>query len=560
MANIVQIPPHIVSRIAAGEVIERPVYAVKELIENALDAQATAITVQIESGGLKKIVVTDNGIGMNKTDLLESFKPHTTSKLVDDSLQGIETLGFRGEALASIAAVSDMYIQSRTNEDTVGVQVVLKAGTVTKIAPVGMPFGTSITVENIFYPVPARKKFLKSERTEFRHIVELVSEYAMSFPDVRFLLLHNNRIILDVPHNQTSIHRLEALLKKTIVSQLLPVSAEDSYITIGGYIAHPQLSTPTQSKQYIFINNRVVKDRFISSAIKQEFGTLLAKTQHPIFILDIQMPYEMVDVNVHPRKEQVSVVNHESLIQFIRSAVSNTLEHNNLSFSVPREIPYSSRRGSTDSEDAQLLREAQELWSVKDPVALSDLDSIYQIHNTYLVLQTKSGLVLVDQHAAHERILYEQIMSTYTKEVQDIYVLKKPILLDLTVRDSEIIKEYLPYFLQSGFEIKEDKSRLSLYSIPRLFNKRDVNQLVVEIADRLGEVGSFTSVDGITDMMIAYLACRGAIKAGEKLTKDEAKRLLEKLENTPHNATCPHGRPTKISLSLQNLHKWFRRE
>jgi len=560
MPKISKIPPHVVARIAAGEVIERPVYAVKELIENALDANATRITIQIEASGLKKIIVTDNGEGMSNQDIQESFLPHTTSKLIDESLVGIQTLGFRGEALASIAAVSDLIIQSRNLDDTAGTQVEIKSGDVQKVLPVGMPHGTSVTIENLFYPVPARKKFLKSERTEFRHIVDLVSEYALSFPSVRFLLLHNNRVVIDVPENQSFIQRLEDVLKQPLVSNLIPVVSDDAYISVNGYIAHPQLSTSTLYKQYLFLNNRVVSDRYISSAIKQAYGTLLAKTQYPIFILHLTVPYEMVDVNVHPRKEQVSFVHKDMVISTIQNSVSQTLEKSNLHFTVPPTQIYSARRGSTLSEDAQMLRDAQDLWNVKDPILLSDSQALQQIHSMYIMVQTKRGIVLIDQHAAHERILYEQIIKTFKKEVQKKYVLKKHTVLSFTPSEEEIVEEYLSLFISLGFDIQKKNKQYVLNALPALFKSRNTAQVIREIIDQLSEYGSVVTLDSITDMMITYLACRAAVKAGEKLIVPEMKRLIEKLENTPNNATCPHGRPTRIDLPLTELNKWFKRE
>lgn len=560
MPKISKIPPHVVARIAAGEVIERPVYAVKELIENALDANATRITIQIEASGLKKIIVTDNGEGMSNQDIQESFLPHTTSKLIDESLVGIQTLGFRGEALASIAAVSDLIIQSRNLDDTAGTQVEIKSGDVQKVLPVGMPHGTSVTIENLFYPVPARKKFLKSERTEFRHIVDLVSEYALSFPSVRFLLLHNNRVVIDVPENQSFIQRLEDVLKQPLVSNLIPVVSDDAYISVNGYIAHPQLSTSTLYKQYLFLNNRVVSDRYISSAIKQAYGTLLAKTQYPIFILHLTVPYEMVDVNVHPRKEQVSFVHKDMVISTIQNSVSQTLEKSNLHFTVPPTQIYSARRGSTLSEDAQMLRDAQDLWNVKDPILLSDSQALQQIHSMYIMVQTKRGIVLIDQHAAHERILYEQIIKTFKKEIQKKYILKRHTVLSFTPSEEEIVEEYLSLFISLGFDIQKKNKQYVLNALPALFKSRNTAQVIREIIDQLSEYGSVVTLDSITDMMISYLACRAAVKAGEKLTVPEMKRLIEKLENTQNNATCPHGRPTRIDLPLTELNKWFKRE
>ncbi len=560
MRKIHALPDQVIARIAAGEVIERPVYAVKELVENSLDAGASRITIQIEESGLKKIIVSDNGEGMDKDDLLESFKPHTTSKLLDESLIGIKTLGFRGEALASIAAVSDMVLQSRTSDSPAGEQVTLKAGNITHSGPIGMPQGTIVTVNNLFYTVPGRKKFLKSDRTEFRHIVNLITQYALSFPKVRFLLLHNKRAILDLPPVHKIEDRLLILFGEQIYNHLFPITQEDPYITIRGFIARPQIATRTNSKQYLFINNRAVNDRLIATAVKEAFGSLLENTQFPVFVFYLDIPYEVVDVNVHPRKEQVSFVNNTMIFNTVKAAVTAALAENNLTFANLSFSRYSPRKGTTDTVAAQILREKTDPWNVKEELALVDTTQIQQIHNTYLLVPTKKGLMLVDQHAAHERILYEQFSDTYKNKKHKSYVLPSPITLELPVTDAEVLAQHLSTFLNLGFEVHPKKGNVfSVNSIPRIFQDRDISTLIREIIEDLSSGTGVKDIDSYSTTMISFLACRAAIKAGERLTAGEAKRLIEKLENTKNNTTCPHGRPTRIALDLIELHKWFKR-
>lgn len=561
MKKIYPLSEQVIARIAAGEVIERPVYAVKELVENALDAHADSVTVIIEDSGLKKIVVTDNGDGMSKEDIVESIKPHTTSKLIDD-LIGISTLGFRGEALSSIASISQMTIQSRERVDAIGTQITVHVGEVESILPFGMPVGTTVTVENIFSSLPARKKFLKSERTEFRHILEVVIQYALSYKDVRFVLIHNDRTIIDLPKTQVYPDRLEKVLGYNFSEHLLPLIADESYIDVQGFISHPQVASSTQTKQYIFINNRVVTDKTISTAVREAYGNLLDKTQFPIFIFFLNIPYEMVDVNVHPRKEQVAFVNNTLVFDTIKNAVTQTLLSNNLTFHNVSFRQFSPRSGTTSSYASTVLKDTVEPWNVKDIGKILKKSDVGQIHNLYLTIQTKNGFLLVDQHAAHERILYEQFLEEF-KNKQKLNMskdLKKPIIIDLSFSDSELLNEYLDVFSQLGFEIEEFKgTSYRVNKIPELFIDRDITLLILDVLENIDKKIE-SDIDRYSDVMISYLACRSAIKAGEVLTKKEAEGLIQKLESTSHNATCPHGRPTKIEISLRELNRLFKRE
>lgn len=360
MQKIHLLPEHIIAKIAAGEIIERQVSAVKELIENALDANANSITIQLEEGGLKKIVVMDNGEGMDHDDLLLSYKPHTTSKLPNNELTGIATLGFRGEALWSIASVSSLTIQSRTLATPTGFQITLHAGSLLENKPVGMPVGTSISIQNIFSNIPARKKFLKSQQTEFRYVIDLVSRYAMVYPEIRFLLIHNKRTILDFPKKQTLTERASMILGPTISNLLIPVSSDNPYLKISGYIAHPQISTRIQNKQYLFINKRIVKSKVISAIIKKCYGSLIETSRYPVYILFLDIPFELIDVNIHPRKEKVGFLNSEEVNSQIKETIINTLAQNDLTFRGFAKAPFSFRAGTTNQYAARLLREQVE--------------------------------------------------------------------------------------------------------------------------------------------------------------------------------------------------------
>jgi len=560
MNKIITLPERIISRIAAGEVIERPVYAVKELIENSLDAGSDSIRIQIEEAGLKKIVVSDDGEGMSEEDLLQSFKPHTTSKVTEETLIGIKTLGFRGEALASIAAICTLTLQSRTKETPAGISIKIQNGEIVDKSPMGMPVGTAITIQNLFSTVPARKKFLKTQRTEFRHIVELISSYALAYPHIRFTLIHNKKIILELSKNMTLPNRIEKILGASLLTQLLPVTAEPSYVQIQGFIARPQISVSTQSKQYVFVNKRLVSDRLISNAVKEIYGHLLEATRFPVFILFLDLPHEAVDVNVHPRKEQVIYMNTRSVYDAVKDAISKTLSENNLTFSQDILPKYSPRAGTTSLYAAQVLKEEIIPWNVKDALSVLDSSDIIQIHNTYVMAQTKRGALLLDQHAAHERILYKQFKKEFHLKKKRVMELEEPLFIEVSTADVEVLHEHLETLQTFGFTIKQDKNHtFYITHVPELFKDRDISQLIHEMVEELANDKEFSNLDHLTDLMLSFLACRSAIKAGEKLTQQEARKLIQKLQKTPNNTTCPHGRPTQIEVDLKNLHRIFKR-
>lgn len=560
MTKIHQLSSHIVAKIKAGEVIERPAFAVKELIENSLDALADSITIEIEDSGLKKIVVTDTGEGMSREDLALCFKPHTTSKLqTEEELLSIKTLGFRGEALASIAAISTITIQSRTKNTPIGYEVTIQSGRVDEIKAVGMPVGTRIIIHNLFASIPGRKKFLKSKRTEFRHILDTVLHYALSFPSVRFLLKHDKRIVLDIAKNQTVHDRIPYIVGEYIFSQFVPVTYQDSYITISGFITKPHLTTSTQQKQFLFINKRTVSDKSVSTAVKESYGSMLDASSYPVFLLFITLPHEMVDINIHPRKEQVSFVNPTFIFEHVKEAITQTLTHNNLTFgNISWKKDFLETPGKTTTLAALLLKET--VLSKESLVKNIQKKDLHQLHKLYIVVSTNNGFVIVDQHAAHERVLFEKLQKEFTKlKKKHAHTLQKPIPLTFSVSDATILKEQKKMLLKLGFTLKPVKdTSFILYTIPLLFKDRDYQKVLQEIIEDLRQ-NRLTTLDSQSHTMLAYLACHAAVKSGDSLEQSHMKELLEQLGKADNNYTCPHGRPTRIELTLEQLHKFFKR-
>lgn len=569
MSRIKKLSPLLISKIAAGEVIERPAYAVKELVENAIDAEANNIRIDIEKAGLQKISVQDNGIGMTQEDLELAVLPHTTSKLYSaEALHSITSKGFRGEALASIAAMSDLTLQSRTKDTEGGTHIEVSQGNVLKIKPIGMPVGTTVIVENLFDPVPARKKFLRAPQTEFRHILDSIVTIALAHPEIRFFVTHNKKTILDIPRHKTLQERVHMLLGDTLFQHFIPVSFEESYITMAGFISKPQIHS-TAGKQYFFVNNRRISDQKIAQTIKETYGTLLDPHTQPIVVLFFDIPHEMVDVNVHPRKEQVHFYHQQIVLQAIAQMISETLQQKNLTFQDKRWKKGSNsfddfllRDGSTKTYAGSLLRDEVKTQLVEDKKPIDVHHELAQFHNLYLVTQTDKGIMLVDQHAAHERVLYEEFTAAFAgkKTQRTQHVLHKAVLLNLSAVDAEIMRNNLHELQQLGFEIEEFTSNtFKINAVPELFQDRNITELLLEMIEDLSQEKSVKTIDIRSHRMLTYLACRSAIKSGDTLSDEERKNLLTKLSACKNSFTCPHGRPTHIEISLQELAKMFKR-
>jgi DNA mismatch repair protein MutL len=562
MRKIHRLTPSIIAKIAAGEVIERPAFAVKELIENAVDADASFIEIQIEESGLRRITVIDNGEGMSREDLEVCFLPHTTSKLdTDKEIIGIRTLGFRGEALSSIAAVSHMTISTRTPKDIGGRIIQVRGGIVEDSAPIGAPIGTSVTAEGLFYSIPARKKFLKSAQTEFRHISDLVSHYALMYPTIQFQLKHNKKSVLDLPAVTEISERIRIILGSALAEHLIPVSHEENHLNIEGFIGKPQVASKQNQKQYIFVNGRAVTDRIVQLAIKEAFGSLLPATQTPVFILHLTLPHEIVDVNVHPRKEKITFVNPDLIFSTVKLAVTKTLNDHNITFHLSKFTDENSaKRGETQSLAGNLLRETVLPWKRTDAITIDPKDTVTQIHQTYLITYDKDNIYLIDQHAAHERILFNTFLEQFSEKQQRTRVLGHPLTISLSLAEKQVLEEYGEIFTDTGisYDIGADNTA-RITSIPEVFAGRNMERILKDmIADIItGKTGEIRDEGSIR--MMKFLACRAAVKAGDVLGEQQMLDLVMNLLSCEQKETCPHGRPTTISLSLEELRHEFRR-
>ncbi len=551
MPRIKTLPQAVVNKIAAGEVVENPASIIKELIENSLDAKATQIKIELKKSGKEKIVVTDDGHGMVKEDLKLATLPHTTSKIRHlDDLLGVLSFGFRGEALASIDQVSQLTIASRPTEEQTGFVVQKETQ---QIKPLGMPIGTQVVIEDLFNTIPARKKFLKSKTMELNKIIKIVTQLALANHQIGFQLLNDKKLIIDVPAQQTFINRVEELLGLE-KPQLLPVDFSQPHLKITGFIGKPPLSRSINNRQYLFVNQRSITHSGIEKTVRHAYGNLIEKSHHPIFVLFIKAPPQTVDVNVHPQKETISFIDESLIKKAIHEAISQSL----FSYeSNPQKTLIFKDNDFRLSYLSQQLKEEVTPWSVKD---LAKTEQILQVHNLYLIAATKQGVILIDQHAAHERILYEQFKAAFNEKKKQSFKLKKSLIIKLSPTDSQILESQLESLTELGFDLTSfGQTSFKINALPKLLKDHQPKELILNLIDELHHHQSSYATNTLIERTLSSLACRAAIKAGDLLTETESKKLLKKLSQTKTQYTCPHGRPVSIELSLNELGRMFKR-
>jgi len=415
-----------------------------------------------------------------------------------------------------------------------------------------MAQGTIVVAENLFGNIPARKKFLKSPLTELRHSIDTINHFAVAYPSIKFTLTHAKRVILDYPSTEDLSERIEQLIGSETFSFFLPIKKSESYVSLSGFIAKPQINSTTSSKQFLFVNKRKVQDKLIAQAVKESFGTMLEATTYPLFVLFVTVPFEMVDVNVHPRKEQVAFANNQFMYQTIKQLISETLEENNLTF---QNLSWKRTGvGMTRSFAGKFLKE-----NVLDneTILINKSSRVFQLNKLYIVMSSKNGLVLVDQHAAHERVLFEKLQQEFIKQKNKSHLFKlpQPVALKLTKSEEVLLKEYKNTLQKLGFLF--DKEILT--HVPMLFQDRNPHELLQNILEDLKNQTGIKTIDTTSEEMLAFLACRAAVKAGDVLQDEHMRKILSDLDNTQHNTTCPHGRPTRIFISMNELENMFGR-
>lgn len=655
MPPIRELPDAVINQIAAGEVIERPSSAVKEMLENSIDAGSKSISIELAEGGRDLVRIVDDGGGIPADELLLAVRPHATSKLASaDDLFRVKTLGFRGEALASIAGVSDFRIQSRPVGQSTGAFLEVRQGIVGSVGECGSPVGTQIEVRNLFATIPVRRKFLKTKHTELGHVTEAVIRLALAYPSVSLRLIHNERVIHERPADLDRRATIDRFFGREVAESLIPIESEFEEIRITGFAADPKVDRPNNRAQYLFVNGRAIRDRSLGHAMCEAYRGLIMTGRYPVAFLFIDMPADAVDVNVHPTKIEVRFQDPHRLYSQILAAIRTRFLAADLTARLrpptpapsaptpmddrdelfPEPVSMPSARAAINREfslSASLDRPTPSLWpstrsegsvalatesegaiataSTKsanetifaarrsfaddqvemaplasrrsaETIAVAPTPAVYpaseqaptrsapvaphvkamQLHNTYLVVETPDGMLLVDQHALHERILYEEFRERVARHAVEIQELLVPEPVELSPTQVGLVLEQREVMAQAGLRVEEFGERCVLiHSVPAMLRRLRPEKLVKELAHRLEETGRVPSRDQMLEELLHMAACKAAVKAGDPLTDAEIRDLLKDRDRVEDSHHCPHGRPTVLRYSLRELEKQFKR-
>ena len=618
MSTIRILPEVLANKIAAGEVVERPASVVKELVENALDAEATRILIDIENGGRTLIRVADNGAGMRRDDALLSVERFATSKIhTDEDLFAISTLGFRGEALPSIAAVSKMTLVTRHGTSDSGVEIRINGGKIVHVGEAGAPPGTMISVAQLFYNTPARRKFLKGVATEMAHIADVAAAMALGRPQVHFKLTHNGRTVKQWSKAGDGALRTADVLGQVAGADLIALGAVSGSLKISGYLGPSRLARSTSRGIYLYVNGRRVRDRVIQHALFDGYSGRLMKGQFPLAVLFLELPFDQVDVNVHPTKHEIRFADQRAVHDCVRDQVAAALASAekrlwalpespppdrledmardmepyriprprgmDLQVSSPEPFVYQVRQDRSDdppagrqaratispvppaehapaapypvSETASAKSQQSALWQAG---GFADLEVIGQCHGTYIICQSPRGLILIDQHAAHERIVYEQLKAGAGRiDAQRLLV---PETVELGFAEARAMAPLIPRLNELGLELEPFGGQtFAVKSVPVLLDDRDIGRVIVELAEKAVEVGLAGDPEKILDACRMVMACHNAVRANQRLSTEQIHRMLQNLDRCQNPDHCPHGRPTWIQWRVRDLEKQFKR-
>jgi len=590
-----QLPDLLVNQIAAGEVVERPSSVVKELVENSLDAGAKSIRVALELGGKRLVRVTDDGCGIGVDELPLALARHATSKIDTlDDLEGVATMGFRGEALPSMASVSRMTITSRTASAEHAWRIGAANGKLEDAAPAAGAPGTQVELRDLFYNVPARRKFLRTDQTEFNHIDELLKRFALARPDVGFQLQHNNRMVrqfLPVSTDADMLARLEAVTGPEFVEHVIELDEQRGTLGLRGWVAEPRYNRAQADRQFFFVNGRVVRDRLVAHAIRQSFHDVLYHGRHPAFVLFLDLPFSAVDVNVHPQKHEVRFRDSRSVHDFIFSTLSRRLADVGVGSGALRpgaqvqEPAFSAGTGDWAARQAtmpisvaeQMQRYAQLVSTTggmpaarggAGAEALSSSDeeipplgfALAQLHGVYILAQNRHGLVLVDMHAAHERITYERLKASLAESGIRSQNLLVPVTVHVSEREADMVETHAARLGNLGIGCDRSGPQTVLVrKVPTLLQQADMTRLLQDVLSELATDGKSLKIESEMDEVLSSMACHGSVRANRQLNVAEMNALLRDMERTDRVAQCNHGRPTWVQLDMQSLDRLFLR-
>ncbi|MBI1955120.1 MAG: DNA mismatch repair endonuclease MutL [Acidobacteria bacterium] len=634
MGRIRILPERVANKIAAGEVVERPASVVKELLENSLDAGAERIRLEVEGGGKKRIQVVDDGCGMVRDDALLAFERHATSKLrTPEDLLSIATMGFRGEALPSIAAVSRLVLETRSQEETTGTRVEIAGGRLLNVLEAGLPAGTSVTVSNLFYNTPARRKFLRTESTELSHITSLVTHYALAYPEKSFLLRVSSGEAVNVTPVGSLRERVFQIFGGELLEDLVefgprtadilvatPEEAEEAMplepdsvplrIRVRGFLSRPQVQKLNRNSIYIFVNRRLIRDRVLLHAIQEAYRNILPAHCFPVVLLFLEMPYTEVDVNVHPSKTEVRFRHQQFVHDLVRETLRESLavskpistfpigastaplppsgkaeiplpetresrfpRANQLHLTPPplppREQPlplepptgnFSAIRAPWTPEGQRVAEPAVEVPSESIPSELAQLKPLGQIRDSFIVASSPSGLWLIDQHVAHERVLFERLLLQWANGAMDSQRLLMPHILRLSPAQSALWSQIAEELAAAGFETEPfGQNTVAVKSVPADVKADDVERLLGELMENLEKESRALSPEAIRNKIAASVACHAAIKVNTPLDQQKMEWLLGELAATRHPMSCPHGRPVVLKYGMKDILKAFHR-
>ncbi len=639
MGNIILLDEITANKIAAGEVVERPASVVKEMIENSIDAKATNITVEIENGGISKIKIIDNGTGIAVDDIEIAFERHSTSKIRSAlDLDSISTLGFRGEALASISSVSKVDLVSKEKDKEQGMFVRVEGGRLIETRPIGCPTGTTFIVSELFYNTPARYKFLKKDTTEASYVLDIVNRVALAREDISFKFINKGKTVLHTPGNGDLKSTIFSIYGKDVSDNILEVDYEDEGIKIRGFIGKPEIARGTRNQQSLYLNRRYIKSKIVLRAVEEAYKTFLMKGKYPFYVLNIEIDPLLVDVNVHPSKMEVRFSDEQKIFRSIYNAVNGVL----LNKSTYRELPKIKREKETDkyvqstfigksfddkinrdeklieemirenleknrvrfektedpkknedtkdyvdyesnknentkdyvnerqakieeqvieSKEEQTTKLGDEILEEKDQYVtnnlLIDCIIIGQLFRTYILLQRGDDFYIIDQHAAHERVMFEKLRESYKKNENMTQELIEPIIIEMQTNEIKMILENQDKIKRIGFMVEEfGKNTLIIRGVPAFSDQENIKKYFLETVDKL--ILSDNDVDKV-DETLYNIACKSAIKAHKKMDIREIKELLSQLDRLKNPFTCPHGRPTAIKLTKYEIEKMFKR-
>ena len=564
----------VANQIAAGEVVERPASVVRELLDNSLDAGATRINVNIENGGKRLVRVSDNGSGMDRDDLLLSLERHATSKIKNLSdLYSIQTLGFRGEALPSIASVSRLQMTSRTNKQLSGHCLKTEGGKITSIEETGAPVGTAIEVRDLFFNVPARRKFLRTDKTETDHIVDTVSRIALPFNGVFLKLESSNKTILNLPNSEDKLNRLVTLLGLKVVQSLIEVVNQEGPYRFKAYIAPPEFDRNRGDRLYIYINGRHVRDRLIIRAVMEGYGQRLMKGRYPQAAIFIEVDPELVDINVHPTKQEVRLDESRFLYHSLVTSTNEALGSQFHSFTqtTPKspffEFKSPVKANSISETEWDYIREERFDKEIKrdfkkeadQPIISPGPHVLGQFSQTYILCENKNGLLMIDQHAAHERIIFERLEKSFRQKKIESQPFLIPYKLELSVAEGRKLVEKLGALSDLGLEIEHFGGQtFILRSVPAVLVDVKWDEFLRELISVLEQENDIFQ-EKVLGKILTVMACHGSIRAGVKMTHLEMEKLVEQLETMDLPTHCPHGRPIFKVFSFQEIARMFRR-